>query len=161
MNYKKCNRCGMVNTVDAQNCGNCGEYFGSDMSNELDNSINNKPIKNNDKMADILSVISILLFFLGYTAMTFIGIVVPDYLKSLFKILNNVSPFVGIIIMIVGRAKYPNSNSLRVVMWAIIITIILYIIYVIISFFLLAGFFNDLGNADWSKLGILIPYRFW
>ena len=71
--------------------------------------------------------------------------------------MNNVSLFVGVIIMIVGRVKYPNSNSLRVVMWAIIISII--VIVVLVVLYIVSTSIID--RVSTSNYGLVLPYRFW
>ena len=124
MNGKRCNRCGMVNTVDAVYCSNCGGY--------LDSSINNTGDKAK-KRAEKMATIALYMFYVAPLFALYLGSVAYNSLLVLVCKILILGPAFGIIVMIVGRIKYPYNNSLRVVMWAIIVTIM--VMLVLMNFF--------------------------
>ena len=160
MNSKRCNRCGMVNTMDAQYCSNCGEYLNSSMNNSVNNSMNNSV--NNDadmdkKKADNMAAISALLFYLGAGVVAIISKVIPVIGDLLYN-MRGLCSIAGIVIMIVGRVKYPDNKALKIVMWAIIVTIAVLVILVILYFVTAADINNRVSTSNY---GLVLPYRFW
>ena len=114
MNGKRCNRCGMVNTVDAVYCSNCGGYLDSNVNNTVDKA---------NKRAEKMAAIAVCMFYVAPLFALYLGSATYNSLLALVCKILILGPAFGIIVMIVGRIKYPYNNSLRVVMWAIIVTI--------------------------------------
>ena len=119
MNGKRCNRCGMVNTVDAVYCSNCGGYLDSNVNNTVDKA---------KKRAEKMATIALYMFYVAPLFSAYLGSVAYNSLLVLVCKILILGPAFGIIVMIVGRIKYPYNNSLRVVMWAIIVTIMVMLV---------------------------------
>ena len=119
MNVKRCNRCGMVNTVDAVYCSNCGGYLDSNINNTVDKA---------KKRAEKMATIALYMFYVAPLFALYLGSATYNSLLVLVCKILILGPAFGIIVMIVGRIKYPYNNSLRVVMWAIIITIMVMLV---------------------------------
>ena len=130
MNGKRCNRCGMVNTVDAVYCSNCGGYLDSNMN--MNSNMNNS-IDIDKQRAEKMATIALYMFYVAPLFSAYLGSVAYNSLLVLVCKILILGPIVGIIVMIVGRIKYPYNNSLRVVMWAIIVTIM--VMLVLMNFF--------------------------
>ena len=129
MNGKRCNRCGMVNTVNAVYCSNCGGYLDSNMNmNSNMNSNMNNSIDIDKKRAEKMATIALYMFYVAPLFSAYLGSVAYNSLLVLVCKILILGPIVGIIVMIVGRIKYPYNNSLRVVMWAIIVTIMVMLV---------------------------------
>ena len=124
MNGKRCNRCGMVNTVNAVYCSNCGGYLDSNVNNTVDKA---------KKRAEKMATIALYMFYVAPLFALYLGSATNNFLLALVCKILILGPIVGIIVMIVGRIKYPYNNSLRVVMWAIIVTIM--VMLVLMDFF--------------------------
>ena len=126
MNNNFCSNCG--NAIDSNNrfCSKCGKEIIS-----TTNNINT--INTNNYITVILGISSLLLFFFGGIIMNFF--VFGD--KMFF--LSMIPSILGIIIMIIGRIKYPNSSFLKVVMWiligwgSIIIILLIFMLFLIIT----------------------------
>ena len=119
MNGKRCNRCGMVNTVDAVYCSNCGWYLDSNMNNTVDKA---------KKRAEKMATIALYMFYVAPLFALYLGSATYNSLLALVCKILILGPAFGIIVMIVGRIKYPYNNSLRVVMWSIIVTIMVMLV---------------------------------
>ena len=119
MNGKRCNRCGMVNTVNAVYCSNCGGYLDSNMNNTVDKA---------KKRAEKMATIALYMFYVAPLFALYLGSATYNSLLALVCKILILGPAFGIIVMIVGRIKYPYNNSLRVVMWAIIVTIMVMLV---------------------------------
>ena len=119
MNGKRCNRCGMVNTVDAVYCSNCGGYLDSNVNNSIDID---------KKRAEKMATIALYMFYVAPLFALYLGSATYNSLLALVCKILILGPAFGIIVMIVGRIKYPYNNSLRVVMWAIIVTIMVMLV---------------------------------
>ena len=177
MNGKRCNRCGMVNTLDAVYCSNCGGYLdsnmnmNSNMNNNMNNNMNSNMNMNNsmnsnmnnsidiDKQkANNMATISALLFYLGAEVVGIISKIIP-VIGDLIYDMRGLCSIAGIVIMIIGRVKYPDNKSLKVVMWAIIVTIAVFIIFVVIYIVGSISIIRDINNSN--NYGMLLPYRFW
>lgn len=142
-NSKICQKCGTINNLEAKFCQNCGtEIIQNNTVNTIQNSVfqneNNNikidnQIKNNDHEGNKLGIISLVLYFAATIVTTVITSLLPENIGESFSALCGLCPLAGIVIMIVGRVKYPDNKLLKVVMWviigSIIISIILFIIF--------------------------------
>lgn len=128
MENKFCPKCGSSLSNDSVFCSNCGAKI---EQNNVEVS-NKQPVKSEDSNATILGIISLALYFAGSTVLSFITYFLPESFKVVFSSLIGLCPISGIIVMIVGRVKYPTNKFLKVVMWVIIGSIILGIVAVII-----------------------------
>ena len=138
MNGKRCNRCGMVNTVNAVYCSNCGGYLDSNMNmnNSMNSNMNNSidiDKQKAKKRAEKMATIALYMFYVAPLFALYLGSATYNSLLALVCKILILGPAFGIIVMIVGRIKYPYNNSLRVVMWAIIVTIM--VMLVLMNFF--------------------------
>ena len=161
MNGKRCNRCGMVNTLDAVYCSNCGGYLDSNMNSNNNMNMNNNMNNNIDidkKKGNNMATISALLFYLGAEVVVIISKIIP-VIGDLIYDMRGLCPITGIVIMIVGRVKYPDNRSLKVLMWAIIVTIAVIIIFAVLYIVSITSIVNDVINKN--NYGMLLPYRFW
>ena len=167
MNGKRCNRCGMVNTVDAVYCSNCGGYLDSNMNmnSNMNNNMNMNNMNNMNNSIDIdkqkannMATISALLFYLGAEVVGIISKIIP-VIGDLIYDMRGLCSIAGIVIMIIGRVKYPDNKSLKVVMWAIIVTIAVFIIFVVLYIVGSISIIRDINNSN--NYGMLLPYRFW
>ena len=114
---KFCTQCGAMNRSNSQFCTNCGCRF-------VQNN-NNIQEKNNESDATKLGIISLILYF-GAPAIitTLLGMFSLGAAAKL-SVLYGLCPLAGIIVMIIGRVKYPKNKFLKIVMWVIIGPIIL------------------------------------
>lgn len=128
MENKFCPKCGSSLSNDSVFCTNCGAKI---EQNSVEVS-NKQPVKSEDSNATILGIISLALYFAGEIVLSFITYFLPESFKVVFSSLIGLCPISGIIVMIVGRVKYPTNKFLKVVMWIIIGSIILGIVSVII-----------------------------
>lgn len=137
-NNKICSNCNTVNGNDSLYCSNCGTNFSQDnniiheQNNCYQNLNNSNVVKNNNSEGNIFGIISLVLYFCGSTISAVFYSFLPDSLSSYLSTLGGVFPLVGIVVMIVGRVKYPQNKLLKVTMWVIISTIILMIVLFII-----------------------------
>ena len=140
-----CSNCGTNNEIDSHFCGNCGkqliqnnvtinEQGNSQYNTNNDDVINNQTNYNNDSEGNKLGIISLALYFVGSTLFLFISYLLPAGFRESFSALAGLCPTSGIVIMIVGRVKYPNNKFLKIVMWIIIGSIILELIAFILFF---------------------------
>ena len=106
-----CTNCGAKNENN-KFCGKCGKQL-IQSSNELVQT------NNNSFVPIILGIISLLLYFLGGVAFLIFASYMNNSLDRAIG-LATMFPTTGIITMIIGRAKYPKSKFLKVVMWIII-----------------------------------------
>lgn len=133
-NNKICPNCGTNNKSDSNFCGNCGKQLiqNNVVVNGQDNIQHNK---NNDYMvnnqtnyikdseANKLGIISLVLYFAG-SLISSISYLLPSAVSDSFSALAGLCPLSGIVIMIIGRIKYPTNKLLKIVMWIIIGSII-------------------------------------
>jgi hypothetical protein len=141
-NEKICSNCGKSNENTASYCSNCGKSLVQNnvMNSNSEQSVNNSNINiegvtnNNqttnksEKEGDVFALLSLLFYFLGSTAMEILAAHIPGKIGYAFSTLGGICPLVGIVLMIVGRTKYPNNKFLKGVMWAIFISIVIGII---------------------------------
>lgn len=141
-NIKMCSKCGKENDIVSHFCSNCGSGLTQiNNQNNVEQNVNTNIVSNsqintnsNDLEANKLGVISLLLFFAGSSIVSLISFFLPDILKNFFSIFSGLFPLSGIIVMILGRVKYPNNKLLKVVMWVIIGSIIVWLILIILFF---------------------------
>lgn len=160
MNGKRCNRCGTVNTMDAVYCSNCGQYLDGGMNGNINNNMNNSMNNSVDmdkKKADNMATIAALLFYLGAEVVSIISNVIPGILGDLIYDMRGLCSIAGIVVMIVGRVRYPDNKSLKIVMWAIIVTIAVIVIFVILYIVSITSIIDRVSTS----YGILLPYRVW
>ena len=124
-----CGSCGTQNENDAKFCTKCGmqiiqnnNYINNNYS-MVDNRVNN-----NSSMGTMLGIASLLLYFVAPYLVALIAAVFPASFMDSFSSIAGLCPMSAIVIMIVGRVKYPANKLLKVVMWVIIVSIILVII---------------------------------
>ena len=117
-----CSNCGSNNIGDSIFCSNCGKQL---IQNNQANNVD-------DSKGNILGIISLALYFGGSVLIAFILRILPVTVRDSFSTLSGLCPLSGIIIMIIGRVKYPTNKFLKVVMWIIIGTIIISLVTFII-----------------------------
>ena len=96
------------------------------------NNVNNQ--NNNKSNATLFGVLSLVLYFAGSVIISLLSYFLPADSRDAFMSLSGLCPLAGIVLMIMGRVKYPTSKFLKVVMWIIIGSIILSIIAFILLF---------------------------
>lgn len=126
---KECPNCKTLNTGESNYCAECGA--------KIANGIIKEVISNNSEAENKANYLAIIGFVLYYIA----PIVIPKLLTGMPKnIINASSSFVGlcplaaIVIMIIGRNKYPQNKLLKALMWCIIFTITISLLTFIIFF---------------------------
>ena len=140
MNKKKCVNCGAENNAQSNFCIQCGTKLVQDnnvvseqkVENNVQNInvvVNNQAVDNDEKEAKRLGIISLVLFFAGQFIFGTLGSLLSGYLGESVMALGGVCPLSGIVVMIVGRVKYPKNRFLKIVMWIIIGSIIILIIF--------------------------------
>lgn len=114
MDNKFCVNCGNALNENEKFCGKCGR--GIVQNNSINNIVNT-----NTPMPIILGVSSLVLYFIGGIA-SFLAIIFVDSFDGISVIFDLIvmSPFLGIIIMIIGRIMYSKNTFLKIVMWIII-----------------------------------------
>ena len=144
-----CTNCGNELKNDRNFCSNCG----SKIENNNVNNQNNVTIKNekseDDKYANILCIISIILTF---GASFVLGILSYNArnLESAFDYIGGLCPLIGLVLMIVARVKYPNNKFAKILMWIYIVLIILGIVAFIL---LTIACYIMCGNLSTSNCG--------
>ena len=133
---KYCISCGAEIAAGTNFCGVCGMGLNpnnSEPNKVVNNNQNNVP--NEEGSAPmVLGIVSLVLYFAGAPLISSLFYGLSGDLKSSLSNLSSIAPLAGLVIMIVGRAKYPNNKFLKFVMWAIIISILLGIILFAIFF---------------------------
>ena len=129
-NNKICTYCNALNQNDSKFCRNCGAQL---IQNNIQQNTNNiveekNENNNNNSNGTKLGIISLLAYFICPVIVATIFNFLPVNVREKFSTLGGLCPLIGIIIMIVGRVKYPNNKLLKVVMWVIIISILLGIV---------------------------------
>lgn len=127
-NRKVCPNCGIVNTIDSQFCSNCGVQL------TQNNVVVNNQKNNDTSEGNKLGLLSLILYFLGTSIVSVIAYALPTAFRNYLSTLSGLFPLAGIVIMIVGRVKYPNNKLLKAAMWAIIGSIIFSLIAFIVFF---------------------------
>ena len=134
-NFRMCSNCGKDNNYTFNFCSNCGMQLSKNNigNNELYNAV--QSIKANDAIfnqnnkyileGNKLGIISLILYLGGFGISTFVLVFLPNSIKNYLSAIGSLFPLCGIIVMIVGRVKYPENKLLKVTMWIIIVSIIL------------------------------------
>lgn len=139
-NNKYCTKCGTKIEEGSMYCYNCGSSLKENtqqitiQSNNINTNIQNQ---NKDKEGDILGVISLILYFAGSGLISALIYFLPPSTRNYLSALGGLSPLASIVVMIVGRIKYPNNKLLKIAMWTIIICTLLGIIAFIVIIVLL------------------------
>ncbi len=119
-NFRICPNCGTNNKTNSNFCANCGTKL---EQNNVE-AVNNQPVKSENLNAKMLGVISLVLYFASSTILSAITYFLPESFRVMFSSLVGLCPIFGIIVMIIGRVKYPTNKFLKIVMWIIIGSII-------------------------------------
>lgn len=145
---KKCEKCGSNNNYENKYCNNCGNELSVNNSLENNTSFENEKtnVEVKDKIGEKLGVISLLLYFVGPMILSLFNYVLANqYVSYIISPFVGVCPLSGIVIMIIGRIKYPNNKLLKIAMWIIIVSIIFSIISAII---ILISCINAMQNCN-------------
>ena len=128
---KKCLKCGTVNKRSVKSCVNCGTKFNKNNNIRTLKLPDNVEEDNDSKVnGDKIAFIAFLLFLIVPYVLTYIFLfldissIFSDILYCLFFLL-------GIVVMIVGRVKYPANKSLKAVMWFTVIFAIWFLLPII------------------------------
>ena len=127
-NSRICPNCGTNNKTDSNFCESCGTAL---EQNNVE-AVNNQPVKSENPNAKMLGVISLVLYFAGSTILSAITYFLPESYRVMFSSLVGLCPISGIIVMIIGRVKYPTNKFLKIVMWIIIGSIIFALVAAVI-----------------------------
>lgn len=144
MNDRFCSNCGKE--IDSNNmfCSSCGTKLNQNSTNNNVVTVANNNV--DSSQGDKLGLISLLLYFGASLVFSIITVFLPDEVRNYFSTLVGMCPLAGIVVMIVGRVKYPNNKLLKIVMWVIIASIILgivlFIVVVIVCYVSCAGLYN-------------------
>ena len=138
MNNKICPKCGAKIEEVGRYCYNCGTPIIEKTIQNTNSGRNNNQVPNNDKEGDILGVISLILYFAGSGLISALIYFLPPNTRNYLSALGGLSPLASIVVMIVGRIKYPNNKLLKIAMWTIIICtlvgIIAFIVIIVILY---------------------------
>ena len=103
----------------------------------------NNAVDEDNKKANLLCTISVLLYFVGPLAIFIIALfssLISRSLGSIISALSGATRIAAIVLMIVARVKYPNNTFAKVLMWIYIglailaaIFVVLFIVFLIIG----------------------------
>lgn len=128
INSIKCPNCGGENIPGSHYCVKCGNPL-------VPGAVNDEEENSEEKIGNILGIISLVLYFGGPILGTIISSLLSESLRVYFSSVEGMSNLAALIIMIVGRVKYPSNKLLKTVMWIMIymyaIGIILFILFII------------------------------
>ena len=140
-NNKYCRKCGTKIEEGSIYCYNCGSSLTQNtQQNTIQNNSINVNVQNqdNDKEGDILGIISLILYFAGSGLVSALIYNLPPDTRNYFSSLAGLCPLASIVVMIVGRIKYPKNKLLKIAMWTIIICtlvgIIAFIVIIVILY---------------------------
>ena len=123
-NNKYCRKCGTKIEEESIYCYNCGSLLTQNtQQNTIKNNSMNVKVQNqdNDKEGDILGVISLILYFAGSGLISALIYFLPPNTRNYLSALGGLSPLASIVVMIVGRIKYPNNKLI----WSFIAIIVI------------------------------------
>ena len=147
--YMKCDKCGYLLIEGDNFCRNCGKTITNIQQQvNISQQVNIpqqvpavKNIKDDNGKANLLCVLSLLLYFLAPIIFIVIDIVLALLLENAnylgvsgFSVLCRLA---GFILMIVARVKYPNNIFAKVLMWIYIALIIAGLVFGLIIFLLI------------------------
>jgi len=92
---------------------------------QLSNSDKFNNQADNNSNATLIGALSLIIYFVGSAVVTLLSYFLPGDSGNAFMSLSGFCPLAGIVLMIIGRVKYPTNKFLKVVMWIIIVSIIL------------------------------------
>ena len=127
-NTRICPNCGANNKTDSNFCVSCGTKI---EQNDVE-TFNNQSVKSEASNAKMLGIISLVLYFGGTTILSIVTSFLSESFSVMFSSLAGLCPILGIIVMIIGRVKYPTNKFLKVVMWIIIGSIIFSLVATVI-----------------------------
>ena len=136
-----CSKCGTNNDINNVYCTKCGNELNNNniypTSEENDTIIIDNYQKENEDYTDkniaiILGIISLVLYFLSPIIINKISSNLQEQSIINISSISGICRMTGVIIMIFGRIKYPNSKFLKGVMWSIIVSIVLLITAIIL-----------------------------
>ena len=151
-----CSKCGTDNDINNIYCTKCGTELKNNniypTSEENDTIIIDNSQKENDNdynknIAIILGIISLVLYFFSPIIINRISSNMPEQSKINISSISGICRMAGVIIMIFGRIKYPNSKFLKGVMWSIIVSIVLLITAIII---LIGACYGIISYGGWG-----------
>ena len=129
-NNNYCTKCGTKIEEGSMYCFNCGSPLKE--NTQQNTPQDNNQIPNNDKEGNKLGLISLVLYFAGSGILSVLVSMFPQETRNYFSSLIGLCPLASIVVMIVGRIKYPNNKLLKIAMWTIIICTLLGIIAFIV-----------------------------
>ena len=147
---KFCEKCGNELESGSKFCAGCG----SKVTEEKKEVVKAEPVKaepvTNKQGGNIFGILALCLYFGTYLVYGLLyGLLYTyDYDSIIFRYLSSAAgtlPIAGIVLMIIGRVKYPNNKFLKVVMWIIIVAAIITCIAAVI--FLVTCFASCLACA--------------
>lgn len=129
-NNNYCTKCGTKIEEGSMYCFNCGSPLKE--NTQQNTPQDNNQIPNNDKEGNKLGLISLVLYFAGSGILSVLVSMFPQETRNYFSSLIGLCPLASIVVMIVGRIKYPNNKLLKIAMWTIIICTLIGIIAFIV-----------------------------
>ena len=129
-NNNYCTKCGTKIEEGSMYCFNCGSPLKE--NTQQNTPQDNNQIPNNDKEGNKLRLISLVLYFAGSGILSVLVSMFPQETRNYFSSLIGLCPLASIVVMIVGRIKYPNNKLLKIAMWTIIICTLIGIIAFIV-----------------------------
>lgn len=139
-NNKICSKCGTSNKNDSAFCMNCGNKL--DANANINENVQNNPVQTQDIVyaqkeeaeGNKFATAALILYFAGGLMASILSRYLPERIGNFLSGFSGFVPLVGIVIMIVGRIKYPNNKLLKITMWVIISLFILGVIIAILFF---------------------------
>lgn len=138
-------------------CSNCGnklnekdrfcQYCGKEILN-ISDSVSMKN-NQNDKIANILCIIAVILEFFGTYFFDKIAKLLPS-IESFLASLSGVCPMVALSLIIFVRVKYPNNKLAKILL---ILEIVMIIVTTIFFAALMIACSVACSGEDWSNFG--------
>ena len=145
MNY--CEKCGNKIEPGATFCVACGNKLVNDVP--VNNKDKNYISPEDNKKANTLGIISIILYFFG-PLISYISLYLFDKLNmsGITRVVGSLSGLTGLaafVLMIVIRVKYPQNLLGKVIMWIYIGFAVLAVVLIIAFIGLIVAFISNLG----------------
>ena len=149
-----CRFCGKELEEGSPICTNCAKPVISDKVNANTNVEVEEPTNpKNEKLANTLCMISLILFFGGEILCAGLVECLP-FLKEVFSVLAGVCPLTGIVLMIIARVKAPKNRFALILMWIYIaLFIVCFIMFIIMMIFVVFMCGGILTQIDWNNCG--------